>query len=479
MIVSASHYWLKNAHVPHRLLSPNILANLGLNEVHGAYIHDETSGDGLVVMDIEINQGLIQSVQSSSQSPEHSTVEATPREDAELQSILALDLRHKQVWPGFVDMHTHLDKGHIWERTPNRDRTFAGALEACDRDMVHWTPEDLYQRMNFGLKCSYAHGTVALRTHLDAIRPIGHDSFEVFQTLQREWGDRLTLQAVCLTTLDSFLGAAGEALADLVACTPGGVLGGVAFPSDDMDTELDRVFAMAKERHLDLDFHVDESGNPHHNGLRHIARAALRHQFEGRITCGHCCSLAVQPPSEVRQTIAMVKEAGIGIVSLPLCNLYLQDREQSASANLMQMGLAVREQLATGRTPRWRGVTLLHELNEAGVEVAIANDNCRDPFHGFGDHDMLEVFNLSARIAHLDHPYFQWVKTVTSTPAQLMGLSNMGVIEVGQPANLVIFQARTFSELLSRPQGDRIVLRNGKEISTTLPSYEELDDLFF
>ena len=123
----------------------------------------------------------------------------------------------------------------------------------------------------------------------------------------------------------------------------------------------------------------------------------------------------------------------------------------------------------------WR--TLLHELKQQGVSVAIASDNCRDPFFAFGDHDALEVFNLSVRIAHLDHPYSDWANAITLTPADLMGLDQAG-IGVGLPADLVLFKARSYGELLSRSQHDRIVLRDGKSIDTTLPDYAELDDLF-
>jgi len=38
-------------------------------------------------------------------------------------------------------------------------------------------------------------------------------------------------------------------------------------------------------------------------------------------------------------------------------------------------------------------------------------------------------------------------------------------------------KARSYNELLSRPQGDRTVFRNGIVIDTTLPDYAELDDL--
>ena len=44
-------------------------------------------------------------------------------------------------------------------------------------------------------------------------------------------------------------------------------------------------------------------------------------------------------------------------------------------------------------------------------------------------------------------------------------------------ADLIIFPARYFSELLSRSQHNRIVVRKGKKINTQLPDYSELDDL--
>jgi cytosine deaminase len=64
---------------------------------------------------------------------------------------------------------------------------------------------------------------------------------------------------------------------------------------------------------------------------------------------------------------------------------------------------------------------------------------------------------------------------VTKTAADLIKLPDCGRIGVGLPADLVVFKARYFSELLSRPQADRIVLRHGQRIDSTLPSYEQLD----
>ena len=405
------------------------------------------AGEGLCLVDVEIAAGTIAQIIPAGTKPVSSSGD-----------IAVVDLQGGLVWPCFVDMHTHLDKGHIWERSPNPDGTFASAIEAVQADaQKNWNADDVYRRMEFGLKCSYAHGTKAIRTHIDSAGEQGSVSLEVFEALQAEWGDRLILQAVSLVSLDYFLTPAGEKLADLIAQI-GGILGGFAYMNPDLDKQLDRVFALAKERNLNLDFHTDENDDPDSVTLQQVAKTAISHQFSGQIICGHCCSLAVQPPDLVTETLALVKAANIGIVSLPMCNLYLQDRQSQT-------------------TPRWRGVTLLHELKAAGIRVAVASDNCRDPFYGFGDHDVLEVFNMAVRIAHLDTALGGLACAVTKTPADLMGLPNLGRIAVGLPADLILFKARNFSELLSRSQGDRTVLRQGREIDTTLPDYRELDDL--
>ena len=436
MLPSTSNYLLKNGRVPQSLI-----------EMQSTIALSASTDNNFCLVDVEIAAGTI--AQITTADTEH----LSPIVD-----IPIVDLRGGLILPCFVDMHTHLDKGHIWERSPNPDGTFARAIDSARADaQKNWNADDVYRRMEFGLKCSYAHGTTAIRTHIDATGEQGIVSLGVFEALQAEWGERLILQAVSLVSLDYFLTPAGEKLASRIAQI-GGILGGVAYMNPDLDKQLDRVFSLAQEHGLNLDFHTDENNDPESTTLREIAKTAIRHKFSGQIICGHCCSLAVQPPDLVTETIELVKEANIGIVSLPMCNLYLQDRQ-------------------SGRTPRWRGVTLLHELKAAGIPVAVASDNCRDPFYAFGDHDVLEVFNMAVRIAHLDMPYGDWLRTVTQTPAELMGLPNTGKIAVGLPADLILFKARNFSELLSRTQGDRTVLRQGKEIDTTLPDYRELDDL--
>jgi cytosine deaminase len=400
--------------------------------------------EGLVKADIVITDGLVSAILPPGGAP---------------GEFAKSDLKDGMVWPCFADIHTHLDKGHIWSRHANPDGTFAGALNAVLEDRVaHWSAADVKKRMEFSLRCAYAHGTGLIRTHLDSLAPQHRISFEVFDEVRDAWKDKITLQAAALFPMDAMVDEAY--FNDLVAVVrdKGGLLGGVTKMNPDLNGQLDTLFRAAAENGLDVDLHVDETDDPGAQTLKAIAEAVLRNRFEGKVTAGHCCSLARQDDGIAERTVAMVAEAGISIISLPMCNMYLQDRYP-------------------GRTPRWRGVTLFKELAAAGIATAVASDNTRDPFYAYGDLDPVEVFREAVRILHLDHPLDTAARVVTVSPASIAGRAEMGRIAVGSPADLVLFSARRWSEFLSRPQSDRVVLRRGKVIDRSLPDYRELDSV--
>jgi cytosine/creatinine deaminase len=417
-----------------------VIANARLPACLAEGLAQPSDADGLVLTSIGIDGGRI-------------TGFDVPQDDRP-----RLDLSGGIVFPTFVELHTHLDKGHIWPRRRNPDGTFLGALDAVALDRErHWTAADVRARMEFSLRCAYAHGTGAIRTHLDSMGRQTAISWPVFAELREEWRGRIELQAVALFSIEHVADPAHMAEIRRTVLDNDGILGGVTYMVPELDGALDTLFRLASEEGLDLDFHVDETQDSGARSLRHIAEAAMRYRFSGQITAGHCCSLARQAEEEARKTIDLVARAGIAIASLPMCNLYLQDR-------------------AAGRTPRSRGITLLHEMKAAGIQVAVSSDNTRDPFYAYGDLDALEVYREATRIAHLDHPVGDWPKAITATPARVMGIDR-GTLRPGGPADLVLCRARSMTELLARPQSDRIVLRAGRAIDTTLPDYRELDPL--
>jgi cytosine deaminase len=370
-----------------------------------------------------------------------------------------MDLDGAMVFPGFVDAHVHLDKSHTWSRAPNKTGTFAEALETLLHDKALWTRQDLLRRAGFSLHCAWEHGTRSVRTHVDTWLPWGETNHAAMQELREVWSGRITLQTVPLTGIENYEGSDGEAIASLALKYGACALGGFSPMRADLPKLLDRLLSIAKDRGVGIDLHVDENGKASEEVLRTLAEAVIRNRFELPVVCGHCCSLAVQQPDRQRSTLALVKEAGIRVISLPLCNLYLQDRRSAG----------------TPQTPHWRGITLIHELMDAGIPVACASDNVQDAFYPYGDLDAAEVYIQSVRLAHLDSRLGASAGVVTTVAADIMGLPAVGRIAPGSPAQLVIFPARSFSEFLSRP-GSKRRLVDGESIRDARPpGYEELN----
>jgi cytosine/creatinine deaminase len=430
------HYWLVNARVPGCLLGETAAPLAPID------------AEGVVAADFLVDDGKIACIEAPS----------VKRHDG----IACIDIGGRQVWPTLIDIHTHLDKGHTVERSPNVDGTFHNARLAAAADRPNWTAPDLRRRMDFGLRCAYAHGVSAIRTHIDTYHETAERSWQVLREMRDQWSGKIDLQAVALCPIDLLQDEFGDRVASVVAKS-GGLLGGVTrasignhgAPLDNIDTLLDRVFSLAIRHDLDIDLHVDETHDPAAATLPFVARAAMRHGYKGRVVCGHCCSLAMQSESAVDRALDLVAEAEIAVITLPTVNMYLQDRKDK-------------------RTPRWRGVTVVHEMLRRGIRVAAAGDNCRDSFHAYGDHDVLDTFRQAVRILHLDHPVSGAPALVGATPASIGNFVGHGRLEVGGPARLIVFSARTINEIVSRPQSDRVVIDRGERLRVTVPDYSEL-----
>src|SRR5947209_11203674 len=199
---NVTSFRLANARVPVCLVSDN------------AQLNADT--DGLAPCDIVIDNGRIAAI-----SP------ASPAND----DLPNFDLDRGIVLPRLVDVHTHIDKGHIWQRAQNPDGTHIGARTAVmgDRDK-NWSRDDVAKRMDFALRCAFAHGTGALRTHIDSYPKQTPISWPLFAEMREQWKGRIALQAVSLYPIDMALNdeSGFRTLVETVA-RHGGLLGGLTF----------------------------------------------------------------------------------------------------------------------------------------------------------------------------------------------------------------------------------------------------------
>src|SRR3984957_2856329 len=193
-------YWLANARVPAGLLADGIA------------LPSPADAEGAVQADLLVEDGKLARIERP----------AAKSDDG----ITCIDIGGRQVWPTLIDIHAHLDKGHTVERSPNVDGTFLNARLAAAADRPNWTEPDLRRRMDFGLRCAYAHGVSAIRTHIDTYHETADRSWGVVRQMREEWKGRGDLQAVALCPTVLLAEEFGEKLVPIVAKS-GGLLGGV------------------------------------------------------------------------------------------------------------------------------------------------------------------------------------------------------------------------------------------------------------
>jgi cytosine deaminase len=63
---------------------------------------------------------------------------------------------------------------------------------------------------------------------------------------------------------------------------------------------------------------------------------------------------------------------------------------------------------------------------------------------------------------------------VAATPSAVGKFSGHGTIAAGALARLIVFNARSINEIVSRPQSDRVVIDRGRRVTAKTPDYDEL-----
>ncbi len=380
--------------------------------------------------DISIENGLIARIESS--------LNAIDSESYPAQTLL----------PAFVDLHVHIDKTFVVDEVGAAEGDLFAAIERMAVHRDGWTAEHIESRMQRALTEAYVNGTRALRTHLDWMGKDAPKSLAVFEKLRDQWRGKLTLQCVSLTPLDFFDNAFDSedlalevATANLTSDQKSGeaaLLGAFVYRNERIYDKLQRVFDLAIKHQLDLDFHVDEGLDADARGLKAIAELTIKNQWQGRVTCGHACSLAMQSDADALATLKLCAQAGIHLVALPATNLYLQG--------------------AWNRTPIERGLTRLREARDAGVNCSIATDNVADGFYPYGSYNPLASYALGIQMGHLT-PTLDWLSSITSAPARAMRLPWDGLVRVGCKAeDLLLVQATDARDLMNTPLVQRLSL---------------------
>lgn len=336
-----------------------------------------------------------------------------------------------------AEPHAHLDKAQSWDliQPPMGDLELAiSSWVAYSQEM---TTDSIADRARRQALAMLAQGTTAIRCHVDLLR--GDDPLRGVEALVRvrdELRELIDIELVVLAGSDLADDVIDQAL-DLGADLVGGAPHLAPSPVD----EVRRLLAIAERRGVGADLHTDESLTGAVT-LTEFARIVQRWDERRSVSAGHCVRLGTLEPVELDAVIDEILAADIGIISLPITNLYLQGWGHPVS------------------TPR--GLTALRALLERGVRVGAGADNVRDPFNPVGRSDALETASLLVTAGHLtlDEAY----AAVSDGARSVMHLPAAGV-RVGARAELLAVRGSGLAEVVASASPDRFVIHAGRLVA--------------
>jgi cytosine deaminase len=356
--------------------------------------------------------------------------------------LATLDLEGQLLLTAPAEPHAHLDKALSFDliRPPMGD--LDAAVAAWVQYAVTLDVDSIVERARAQALTMVANGITAIRTHADVHAGFPTRSAEALVAVRHELEGLIDIEIVALSSTRASIEDIEDALdagLDLV--------GGAPHMAQDPEAEVDRLVQIAADRGLGMDLHTDENlTGPltlgHYAQLVSDLRAADTGDQELQYSASHCVRLGTLAPEPLNEVIAAVAAADVGVISLPITNLYLQGREQAAL------------------TPR--GLTALRALLQKGVRVAAGADNVQDPFNPVGRSCAFETASLLVTAGHLT-PQEAW-HLVSDGARSVMGLPAAGP-HIGGRAELLAVRAGSLTEAIAVAPADRLVIHRGRVVA--------------
>jgi cytosine deaminase len=374
--------------------------------------------------------------------------------DDSTEASETIDLGGRLVTPPLVEPHIHLD-AVLTEGQPRSNVSgslFEGIAIWAER-VPSLTVQDVLTRAREVLRWQLACGVQHVRTHVDVCDPELR-ALRALVELREEARGLVDLQIVAFPQQGIFAYDDGAALMRKAVALGADVVGGIPHYELTREDGVESVlftFALAEEHGLRVDIHCDETDDDHSRFVEVMVAETIHRAMSGRVTASHTTAMHSYNAAYAYRLVANIARAGLHMVTNPLDNAVLQGR------------------FDTG--PVRRGHTRVKQLQAAGVNVAIGHDSVMDPWYPLGYGDPLQAAFVLAHLGHMSgaEEIARLLEMITTAPAAVLGVGGQG-LTVGSSADLVVFDAPTFSDALRLVSPRHLVLRGGRVVARTAPS---------
>jgi cytosine/adenosine deaminase-related metal-dependent hydrolase len=305
---------------------------------------------------------------------------------------------------GWVNAHAHFDRAYSLDENSVKE-IYAPLKKKWDIvDTLKRTSsvDDVYHRMASATELMLEQGVQAFGSFVDVDEAIGEKSLLAAEKLRAVYGDRIQMKFINQTlkgVLDKDARYWFDKALEFVD-----IIGGL--PAKDAGREaehLDLLLSTGKRLNKRVHVHVDQFNTDEESETEMLAHKVIEHGMEGRVTAIHCISVAAHPKAKREQIYALMKQAGLSVISCPVAWIDHPRTERPA--------------------PSHNAITPVDEMLEYGILVAIGTDNIMDVYKPFGDGDMWTEVKLLLEACKIYRP------EVLSSIASSNGLEVLGLEE--------------------------------------------------
>jgi cytosine deaminase len=366
-------------------------------------------------------------------------------DDSIIPGDKSIDAQGAMISPAFIEPHFHLENSVMPEYV-NKSGTLGEAIRIAEQIKDQLTAEDIMRRSTIALREAILNGVLWMRDHTDVDEVAKLELLNAVAAVREKFKHVIDIQIVAFP---QFGLADNPESVDLVwqAMENGAdLVGGVPHREKDMDKaarQIELAFEIATANDADIDMHVDETDDPYWHTLELLADKTIETNYQGRVTAGHCCSMAAWDEKLFQRILPKLVDAQMNICTNTPVNLVIQGRESGH--------------------PLRRGIARVKDLLAAGVNVTCGQDDLQNMFYPFGNMDMLSVANFVAHTAHLssEQEIIEAFDMPRYRAAEVLRLADYGV-EVGAEANLVLFKANSAADALRKQPERLFVIRKGE-----------------
>jgi len=365
-------------------------------------------------------------------------IERALRADAE-----SYDAKGMLACPGLIETHIHLDKSRIIDRCAPQERATFSPVFGVTPVKKDISVEDVHARAARTLEQCIMHGATRMRTQVEVDPGIGMRGFDGVQALIDEYKWAIDIE-ICVFPQEGLISYPGTDELLVEGLKRGAkLIGGAPRYDKDGAGQIRRIFELAREFDVDIDMHLDVGNTAETMDIHLVCELTERYKRGGRVVVGHMAKLSLLPPHRLAVVAKSLSDSGIAVTVLPATDLFLMGRDQDHNVR--------------------RGVADANFLTAHGVTCSLSTNNVLNPATPYGDCSLIRIANLYANVLQVDRPaqLCECFDMLTHSSARLLNLKDYG-FSVGNPADVVVFDAQTPEQAVAEIAQPVAVFKNGR-----------------